>query len=1105
MDDLTPLGVLVKYGKDLGLEGAKLQEFVEEHKAKEEQSVIAQREHELKMREKEEQSAFAQRREEREHELMMKEKEVEIRTKELELEERRMDEAGTAPQRAIDTAGANLSVRPKLNKFLEEEGTIDVYLDRFERFATTHGWNREDWALNLSALLTGKALVAYTSLSVDDSRDYDNVKKAILDRYQLNEEGFRRKFREEKPAEGETIRQFSSRFKGNFKKWIETAGVRGNFDGLAELIMKEQFMSLCATEIAIFIREKKPQTLEEIIELAEVYTDVHNVPMGGKKSAVLKKPIITPIQPKKDQGLPKCYICGKLGHLARFCRQRESERRVVTCFICNRSGHRANECRRDTTRQGARDQQRVERLAALKVVAETMNEGICHDYSNSSRDGTRSVEHWMRERREIIPNETGLSNGGCKVNGEKAKQTIKGMSVREVDYIGAPLEIQEGFVGEKKVNCIKDTGSTQVVVKRSLVEDKQLTGEKKVCVMMNNSKEICSVAEIEIDSPYLKGKVEAICMDDPIVDLIVGNVKSVAVENASAAMETRAMAKQKTERQQLTVVKPIEESKGSLISEQKEDASLKKYWEYGNEEKQVQNAMFYVEKGVLKRRYIPNVPGQNEVTQVVTPKPRRKRIMQLAHESLLAGHMGVKKTEDRVLSNFWWPGIRSDVDRWCKSCDVCQRMIPKGKVSKVPLGTTPLMGEAFDKVAIDLVGPINPCTHEKHRYLLTCVDYATRYPEAIALKAIDTKTVAEALLEIFCRVGFPKEIFSDRGTQFTSEMLAEVCRMANIKQSFTTPWHPAHNGMNERFNGTLKQMLKKMCAEKPEDWNRYIPAVLFAYREIPQASTGFSPFELLYGRTIRGPMEIVKELWTEEREGEVRNTYQYVIELGDRLKETCALARENLKDSAVKYKHHYDKKTRPREMKEGEEVLLLLPEEKNKLLLAWRGPYKIVKKTSPTNYTIEIGGKHKTFHVNLLKKYYGEELRNEIGAAVLIHEERDEEDKEEVLHPGVKQDCDYRDVKINPDLNDNKKRQLKGLIEEYRDIFTNLPGETNLEKHSIETTNDEPTRQKQYVLPYAMRKKVDEEVEEMLKLGIIERSKSNYLAPVVLVKKKDDS
>lgn len=165
---------------------------------------------------------------------------------------------------------------------------------------------------------------------------------------------------------------------------------------------------------------------------------------------------------------------------------------------------------------------------------------------------------------------------------------------------------------------------------------------------------------------------------------------------------------------------------------------------------------------------------------------------------------------------------------------------------------------------------------------MTLVDYATRFPEAVPLPSIETERVAEALVDIFSRVGVPSEILTDRGSQFTSDLMREVSRLLSLRQLTTTPYHPICNGLVEKFNGTLKRMLKRMCEERPNDWDRYVGPLLFAYREAPQASTGFAPFELLYGRTVRGPMAILKEMWTSDVEDrEIRSTYQYVLDLRD--------------------------------------------------------------------------------------------------------------------------------------------------------------------------------------------------------------------------------
>ena len=344
--------------------------------------------------------------------------------------------------------------------------------------------------------------------------------------------------------------------------------------------------------------------------------------------------------------------------------------------------------------------------------------------------------------------------------------------------------------------------------------------------------------------------------------------------------------------------------------------------------------------------------------------------MRLAHESIVDGPLMAKKTSDRVLANFWWPGVGADISRHCKSCDICQRTIPQGRVTRVPMGGMPLMTAPFKRVAIDLIGPLKPISKRGHMYILTMVDFATRYPEAVPLKRIDTETVAKALLSIFCRVGFLAEVLSDRGFHFTSDLIKEVCRLVSLKQVLTTPYHPQCNGLCGRVNGVLKALHRKMCEEQPKDWDRYLPAVLFAYGEVPQASTGFSPFELLYGRTVRGPLKILKELWTGEAEGrEEDSTYQYVLDLRNHLEDTCKLSRESLSQTQEVYKHHFDKKACPRKFVTGQQVLVLRPTDTNKLLLRWKGPYLVSRVVSDNDYQIQMGQKEKIFHANFLKLY----------------------------------------------------------------------------------------------------------------------------------------
>ena len=132
------------------------------------------------------------------------------------------------------------------------------------------------------------------------------------------------------------------------------------------------------------------------------------------------------------------------------------------------------------------------------------------------------------------------------------------------------------------------------------------------------------------------------------------------------------------------------------------------------------------------------------------------------------------------------------------------------------------------------------------------------------MKGIDTIECAEELVNIFSRIGIPQGILSDRGSQFVSDLMREISRLLSVRQLQTTPYHAHCNGFVERWNGTLRRMIQKMAAEKPSDWDRYIPALLFSYREVAQASLVFSPFELVYGRSVRGPMSVLRDIWADE-------------------------------------------------------------------------------------------------------------------------------------------------------------------------------------------------------------------------------------------------
>ena len=294
-------------------------------------------------------------------------------------------------------------------------------------------------------------------------------------------------------------------------------------------------------------------------------------------------------------------------------------------------------------------------------------------------------------------------------------------------------------------------------------------------------------------------------------------------------------------------------------------------------------------------------------------------MLELGHEIPLAGHLGVEKTRQRVLRRFYWPTIFKDIEEFCRCCKQCQKSNTR-KTPPAPLIPLFVISEPFKRIAMYIVGPL-PRSRSSNRFILVICDYATRYPEAIPLRNTDAAHirtyVAEELVKMFARVGVPQEILTDQGSNFTLQLLAELYRLLHIHPIRTSPYHPQSDGLVERFSQTLKSMLRKEATNEGKDWDKLVPYLLFAYREIPQASTGFSPFELLYGRDVRGPLDILKESWEANQKSD-ESIVSYVLSTREKLLKMSELIQENLSKSQTQQKTWYDKKSHVHEFKLGD-------------------------------------------------------------------------------------------------------------------------------------------------------------------------------------------
>ena len=484
-----------------------------------------------------------------------------------------------------------------------------------------------------------------------------------------------------------------------------------------------------------------------------------------------------------------------------------------------------------------------------------------------------------------------------------------------------------------------------------------------------------------------------------------------------------------------------------------------------------------------------------EATQLLVPRSRRESIYQAAHYNPMAGHLGYEKTLQRIMDRFYWPGIRAEVRRWCASCRECQ-LVNAPAVPKAPLCPLPLVELPFDRIGMDIIGPFERCA-QGYRFVLVLIDYATRYPEAIPLRTISATSVAQALFTVISRVGIPKEILTDQGTNFMSRTLKELYKLLDITAIRTSVYHPATDGLCERFNRTLKAMIRKFVHDDCRHWSKWLNPLLFAVREVPQASTGFSPFELLYGRKPRGVLDLIKESW-EEGSSNSKNEIQYVLDLRAKLHTLGKVSQEHLREAQETQRRLYDRGTRLRNFTPGEKVLVLLPTSSSKLLAKWQGPFVVTRRMGDVNYEVlrsDRGDSTQIYHLNLLKKF------NEVVPVSLasLVPERDEFGPE-VPKAGVSAVAGLGDH-----LSGAQQADVAKLQRQFADVFSPLPGRTRLIEHHIVTPPGVTVRTRPYRLPAHKLEVVNRELEAMLDLGVVEESHSAWCSPIVLVGKRDGS
>ncbi|GFV98673.1 retrovirus-related Pol polyprotein from transposon 412 [Trichonephila clavipes] len=391
--------------------------------------------------------------------------------------------------------------------------------------------------------------------------------------------------------------------------------------------------------------------------------------------------------------------------------------------------------------------------------------------------------------------------------------------------------------------------------------------------------------------------------------------------------------------------------------------TTKQYWALWNS--------LHLRNGVLYRKF-ESEDGKTFRWQLVLPRSRIPEVLKELHGSPTGGHFGVMKTLHRVRERFFWGKVRADVEQWCKSCDACSaRKGPKirsrGKLHRYNVGAP------FERIAFDILGPL-PRTASGNKYLLVVIDYFTKWPEVYPIPDQEAPTVAEAVVQHWIlRYGVPLQLHSDQGRNFVSAVLKGVCELLGIDKTKTTPLHPQSDGMVERFNRTILNNLSLMVSKNQQDWDQKVPLFLLAYRSAVHETTGYSPSQMLFGRDLRLPCDLLF--------GRPPDTpsspEEYVQNLQARFEDVHNLARERINLRTEKMKTRYDTKATGHQFKEGDKVWFYNPTRRKglspKLQSHWDGPYTILKIINDVVIRIRksTNSKPRVVHYDRLAPYYG--------------------------------------------------------------------------------------------------------------------------------------
>ena len=340
--------------------------------------------------------------------------------------------------------------------------------------------------------------------------------------------------------------------------------------------------------------------------------------------------------------------------------------------------------------------------------------------------------------------------------------------------------------------------------------------------------------------------------------------------------------------------------------------------------------------------------------RLLAPKTIHEELIHQAHAGFSGGHMGRRRTLEQVRRRAYWAGWSKDVRRYVHSCPECASYKRGRPPQQGPLQHM-LTGEPWERIGVDITGP-HPKSRNGYVYILTMVDYFSKWAHAFPLRNQEATTIAKILIDkVFAYFGTPLQILTDRGRNFQSEVFNEMCKRFDIDHVSTTAYKPSTNGLVERFHQTLNSILGKVVTENQRDWDDHLAYALAAYRATPHETTGYSPNMLFLGRENRAPIDLL--YGCPENDEHFNSAHDFIAKRQCEIRRRYADVREKTKKAAERQKKFYDLRLHIQSFKPGDSVWYFYPRRRMGRSPKWQkwytGPYLVVERVGPVNYKIQ--------------------------------------------------------------------------------------------------------------------------------------------------------